>query len=118
MRTCKKCNQTFPLEEFANAGTLKGVNYKRHVCKRCYYYSKIPRREKERNWIKSLKENKCCERCGFDNHKALQWHHKNPKDKTFNIADAIRYSRQDILDEIAKCELICANCHQIEHHTE
>jgi hypothetical protein len=65
-----------------------------------------------------------CQRCGY--HKcldALHFHHKNPSEKKFEIADSIfcrktkGLSEQDIIDEINKCELVCANCHHELHST-
>jgi hypothetical protein len=38
----------------------------------------------------------------------------------FDVADMIRsgFSREAILREIAKCVVLCLNCHQIEHYEE
>jgi hypothetical protein len=39
-------------------------------------------------------------------------------DKLFNVADAVRQnqSAEKILAEIAKCEIICSNCHRERTH--
>lgn len=61
-----------------------------------------------------------CEKCRFKKHfSALEFHHKNPKDKwsktTFSgyLEDPERFKR-DIKAE--KISLLCANCHKILHY--
>jgi len=63
-----------------------------------------------------------CGRCGYDHHlAALQFHHCNPEDKLYEIARLMpRLSDLNfenfLLPEILnKCELVCSNCHDIEH---
>jgi hypothetical protein len=69
----------------------------------------------KRAFIDSFK--KVCERCGFSDPRALVFHHKNPDEKLFQISQAVNKCGKDRLKrEIEKCEVICANCHLIEHH--
>ncbi len=59
-----------------------------------------------------------CERCGYNQHPAaLDFHHKDGSTKLFSMGQAPTrgYSWETILEEIAKCEVLCANCHRIEH---
>lgn len=43
-------------------------------------------------------------------------HHKNPAEKEFMLSNAyIDVSDERFWDEVNKCELLCANCHRIEH---
>lgn len=88
-------------------------NQKRQFAK-IMAYRKI-RHASNRKWLDGLKEGQTCLRCGFSNPAALQWHHL--RDKKFEIANALRLGlgRIVILAELKKCELICANCHFIEH---
>jgi hypothetical protein len=44
----------------------------------------------------------------------LQFHH-NQEDKSFNISDFKSHSIKTIKKEIAKCILICPNCHFYLH---
>lgn len=59
-----------------------------------------------------------CERCGYDkNLSALEFHHRNPEEKEFQI-DIRRFSNtnlETLKKELDKCELLCSNCHH-EHH--
>lgn len=57
-----------------------------------------------------------CKRCGYNNHfAALQFHHKNPENKKFEISRYSNKSWNILKKEVLKCELLCANCHIIEH---
>ncbi len=114
-RVCKSCGCEKSFDNFANAGIIKGIEYKRHLCVPCYSKTKIPRKQKMRaeyyEWKKTLK----CSRCGYDDYRALQFHHHS--DKEHNVADMVRKSMclESIKKEANKCEVLCANCHQIEH---
>ena len=58
-----------------------------------------------------------CMICGYDKcSKALDFHHKDESAKEFGISDK-GYTRswQSIEKEIAKCYLLCANCHREMH---
>ena len=62
-----------------------------------------------------LLDGKVCERCGFDDPRALEFHHRNPAEKEFTVGSLMTKSLERLLAEVAKCEIICANCHAIEH---
>ena len=111
MKTCSKCGITKEMSEFHSAGN----GYLRGDCKVCQ--KKIVK-QREKNlreqyvaWKKTLK----CNRCGFDDHRALQFHHN--EDKEHNVADMLRcgFALEKIKLEANKCEVLCANCHQIHH---
>ncbi len=52
-----------------------------------------------------------CEDCGETDPLVLEFDHLG--DKAFNVGSALRTRNwQSILDEIAKCEVVCANCHR------
>ena len=57
-----------------------------------------------------------CEKCGYDKHPAaMHFHHIDPSQKDFSISNAKNQSWNKIKLELDKCELLCANCHAIEH---
>ena len=59
-----------------------------------------------------------CVRCGFAGGiAAFQFHHRNPKEKDFGIGAVTQKSWKVIKQELAKCDLLCANCHCLEHAT-
>ena len=60
-----------------------------------------------------------CQICGYSAClDALEFHHRNPKEKKFKLSAAMYgegYSREEIVKEISKCDLVCANCHREIH---
>lgn len=63
----------------------------------------------------------CCENCGYNkNLAALQFHHRNPHEKTFGLdVRKLSNTRWDsILIEAEKCDLLCGNCHMEEHYPD
>lgn len=63
----------------------------------------------------------CCSRCGYDaNLAALTWHHTDPATKAFTLDVRAMSNRSEveIRAELAKCVLLCANCHAEVHHPD
>ena len=60
-----------------------------------------------------------CARCGYSrNWAAMVWHHVDPATKRFDL-DLRAFSNRSVAElriEIARCELLCANCHAEEHN--
>lgn len=76
------------------------------------------RRRKEvvaanRAMIISLKDSPCTDCGGRFPPCAMHFDHLDPSTKKFIIAKKLNTSKENILEEIAKCELVCANCHAI-----
>jgi hypothetical protein len=71
-------------------------------------------------WLDEYKKTLRCERCGFADYRALEFHHDGSREKDFNVADMIHsgLSRAAIMREIDKCIVLCSNCHQITHYGE
>ena len=76
------------------------------------------RRDKLREFYRQFKENSVCVQCGESHPAALHFHHRNPKEKDFNLAEMIRdgYGIERIKREIEKCVVLCANCHAKYHY--
>lgn len=66
--------------------------------------------------LAELKEASGCVDCGINNHIVLDFDHL--RDKKYNVSRMIHdgFSWKAILKEIAKCEVVCANCHRIRTH--
>ena len=68
-------------------------------------------------WFREYKANLQCSRCPENHPFCLEFHHKNgDKDKGITAMVNQGYSKNTILKEIEKCEVLCANCHRKEHH--
>jgi hypothetical protein len=59
----------------------------------------------------------CCMRCGYAEHvAALVFHHRDPRSKSFAISvDGVPRAWRRLVEEAAKCDLLCANCHREVH---
>lgn len=125
MEKCKKHN-----EEFVLVG--KHQRKKCRSCNREYQAKWISdNRERHRERVRkslsikrknntilylSLFEKKSCIDCGESRIPTLDFDHIDPSTKKFNISQGFRlnYSWEDILEEVDKCEIRCANCHRIK----
>lgn len=57
--------------------------------------------------------------CGEDDPACLDLHHREPDTKKMKISKMVTwgYSKDKLQAEMDKCDVVCANCHRIEHHT-
>lgn len=93
-------------------------HYQKH--KEKYQIRDKKRKDDVRQWVKNYKVNKGCKVCKEKHPACLHFHHINPnkKEKTISSMIANRISLKKIKIEIAKCEILCANCHAKEHYYE
>jgi len=58
---------------------------------------------------------KGCTECGYNDHPyALEFDHIDPLQKHMAISDMYCYSWPRVKAELAKCQLLCGNCHNIK----
>jgi hypothetical protein len=78
------------------------------------------RRREIRQWFVEFKAAKQCEQCGEASPECLHFHHVDPTRKEISVAQAVAraWSRERILKEVAKCRVLCANCHFKLHWDE
>ena len=132
---CSRCQKDLPPDQFFLRNVVTG---KRHSqCKTCYkavrvgshaaHYQKHAeeyrrrarerrdrvRREIREKLLQYLKEHPC-EQCSEDDPVVLDFDHKDPSQKSFTISSAARLGKswKQILAEIKKCQVLCANCHR------
>jgi hypothetical protein len=76
------------------------------------------RKDMLQDFYKELKENLACAQCGENHPATLHFHHRDPQLKTFNVSTYIQhaYGIERIKNEIAKCTVLCANCHAKLHY--
>lgn len=76
------------------------------------------------SWYYELKATKTCAVCGESRPPCLDFHHRDPTQKLFNIARAAHRigsevrTKEEILAEIEKCDVLCKNCHAVLHWGE
>jgi len=81
----------------------------------------VERRKKEmKAWFYSLKSDLKCRECGESHIACLDFHHLNREDKKFDLGNCWNkgWSKERILAEVAKCDVLCSNCHRKEHWNE
>lgn len=127
MKTCSKCKESKALEEFnKRSASPDGRNAWCKVCLKNYErerYQNGDRARKERNrdiqltrkrvalWT-LLKESEC-KNCGNKDPEVLEFDHREPTEKSFDVSEMMwSHSWESILTEIAKCDILCANCHR------
>lgn len=67
--------------------------------------------------VRALKIEIGCLMCGFkSHHAALEFHHRDPKTKKFRLGEGRNYSWEAVEIEMAKCDVLCSNCHAILEH--
>ena len=71
-------------------------------------------RQKRLDYLTWIKRAEGCADCGYNAHAvALDFDHRPDEEKLGNIADMVTYSMTKLYDEIAKCDVVCANCHRV-----
>lgn len=124
-KTCGKCGQNKSLDEFWKKGDIYQSDC--IPCKKKYFQDwyannkqrqmvNVKRRRKEmQQWMRDYKQGLSCLDCGANHPAVIEFHHVNGKDFTLatwasNIASKARF-----IEEVAKCVVLCANCHRIRH---
>lgn len=71
------------------------------------------------NFIDTSKINSNCLVCGLqcneNNSIIFDFHHRDPKTKRFSLSRSYMYSSYKTQNELDKCDLLCASCHQYLH---
>lgn len=68
--------------------------------------------------LHEIKSNLSCVYCAEDDTEALDFHHRNAKEKTKTIAKLVRTccNREKLMNEIDKCDAVCCKCHRKIHN--
>jgi len=129
MKICYKCDTEKEESEFSiNKTKSDGLNTECKECQKSYfkeYYKKNQQKQisrvnktrlNKKNKIAKIKLDSGCVRCGYNKHPAaLHFHHIDKSTKVMNISCNLHHDIDDLLKEIEKCEILCANCHAEEH---
>ena len=133
MKKCSRCKEEKDELEFNKKSGRTSQTY----CKDCqsikhlewYEKNKIKRKEQIYNrrreitqWLYEQKEKikMSCSICGEDRFPTLDFHHRDSSEKEYNIGSMAHrgLSKENILKEIEKCDILCSNCHRILHYNE
>lgn len=118
-RACHRiCEQARAATDLGREGARKRMQRWRKRHKAVDTQRHVRRRQKAREWLATQRLE--CVRCGENHPGVLDFHHRNPAEKEFQIGYAVLSDRakQRVIDEIAKCDVLCANCHRKLHYDE
>lgn len=73
------------------------------------YEEKFKRFKKIINELKNVP----CKDCGGTfPPEAMDFDHRRPSEKRFSVGTGYSYSIKSLMAEIAKCDIVCSNCHR------
>jgi hypothetical protein len=68
----------------------------------------------KKKWLRDYKQKHGCADCGYNEHHcALDFDHRPGELKVGTIQNGGGWGWKALLEEIAKCDVVCANCHRI-----
>lgn len=75
------------------------------------------RKRQHRVWVRKQKEQRGCTECGLTDGVCLDFHHRPEAEKWLKVSLMVTYGyrKERLEEEIAKCEVLCANCHRRQH---
>lgn len=132
MKDCSKCQKSKRLSSYykRKSGPRAGEYYEK--CKECmrkrgvqYYHLNHERQltlalirkkksyYKKRDLINKLKEVPCTDCHKKYPYYVMDFDHKDSNDKIGDISHMISMSEKNLMNEVSKCEIVCANCHRI-----
>ena len=118
-RWCPSCGETKPSDEFYADRPQKGRKRlkRRMKCRQCTRAQMRARYADRSQQIDDYKLERGCVDCGWRGHpRALELDHLPGSGKLENISRMIantQFTMDEIWAEMAKCEVVCANCHRI-----
>jgi hypothetical protein len=125
---CSRCKATKPAAEFSMRGSSGGrpdtycrpcrsaygrehyaANRQRYI-DQAVVRKRMRRRDRAEFFIEYFSTHPCTD-CGIDDPVVLEFDHTG--EKRFNVAKGFEsYGWARVLEEIAACEVVCANCHR------
>lgn len=126
-KRCPTCQQTKSTEHFhknrARRDGLashckdcqKTISRKHYESNKPAYYTRNKRAKRKQSLeILEMKKNTPCKDCGGSFHPyIMEFDHRDPETKLFSIARRGKIVYKKLRDELAKCDLVCANCHKL-----
>lgn len=110
MKTCTKCSESRPEEEFPFRNRDRGT--RNSWCKSCMNTRSAEKYLANRIFLAKYLASHPCVDCGESDPLVLEFDHvqlRGSGDRT--VGSLTNVSKNRMLEEIAKCEVRCANCH-------
>lgn len=129
---CSRCGESEERKFYPSQLTRyrKGRRIETSLCRACHrkffvakgneYMQRFQKRlrAQKRKYLRDFKESKGCAHCGDKRWQVLHFHHTDPNIKSgvLNAMAAQNAAWERIDEEIEKCDVLCANCHAMEHY--
>lgn len=102
---CKLCKSLRSSNSFKSKPELRALQVERNRFNRTA----------NRDYVRAFKEKSGCMFCSEDPPSALDLHHIDPTVKDSAVSQMLYNCKEKIDKEIAKCVVLCSNCHR-KHH--
>ncbi|WP_432793703.1 hypothetical protein [Rhodococcus ruber] len=111
-RYCARCGKTKPARQFYSNGKKT-----RGICRPCENARMRKRYEARLEFVRSYKLERGCADCGYRGHPAaLEFDHLPQFEKKYTISQILAklsVPHDELVAEMAKCDVVCANCHRV-----
>lgn len=127
-----------PNEKFLTISNLLSNNYSEEIimlevekciilCSNCHFIHHFreteyggghTNRSSIKKWYYQYKATLSCQNCSENRPYCLQFHHRDPSIKIESVSRLVASqapTKLELMEEIAKCDVLCANCHRILH---
>lgn len=138
LRSRKYCISCSPIGErriyknkIVDKTIIRGKSKIEKICPSCNRKVKESGRNKECSNCKNTKLRKktkrlcieylgnSCKVCGYNKClDAMDFHHRNPDEKIFDISDKLYNKFENLKEELDKCDLLCCRCHSEIHENK
>jgi len=107
---CSTCQRDLPVDEFSRSRKNRFRGGRHYSCRECDSNKSHLLWKRNRQLVLEAKDVPCMD-CGARHpFWIMQFDHVRGK-KEFNLSAASARAEQKVKDEIAKCDIVCSNCH-------
>lgn len=99
IRSARQAAQRGESKRASRPETVRSASARRHALKR-------------RDFVLALRDHPCADCHGQFPAVVMEFDHRDPAQKRFNVAHSWCRSVQSISNEAAKCDVVCRNCHR------
>ena len=108
---CGTCTRDLPDDDFSRSRKNRFRGGRHYSCRECDSNKSYLRRKRNRQVILEAKDVPCMD-CGvYYPFWIMQFDHRDPDKKSFGLHQYSARALQKVKDEIAKCDVVCSNCH-------
>jgi predicted HNH restriction endonuclease len=114
LKHCPYCKENKPKSSFYKKRGIDGAS---SYCKPCTNAEALLRQRKYKAKCIEYKGGKC-EICNYNKFQgALEFHHRDPSQKGFQLSKAKSWTfNERVKNELDKCQILCSNCHKELHN--